>query len=238
MNLNAVFFRVFPFCLLMAASSGSIAQHHEIGVGIGGLNYAGDLSRGYNFSSVRPGGQLYYRYNFNPIISLRGFVSGGGLSGSDSNPIDQAAQIRNASFNIGIIEFGGDFEYNFLDIKSSKSLNKWTPYLFLGIGGFFILGDTPVNGAGQYSSFQPMVPVGTGIKVQLTPYLNLDFEVGVRKLFTDWIDDVSNSNLPVKNYRYGNKHDNDWYNYIGLSISYTIYSVDCPYDFYHTSTGK
>ena len=216
----------------------AFAQHHEIGIGPGGLNYAGDLQRGYQFSSVRPGGQLYYRYNYNPVISLRGSIMAGGLAGSDKKPYDAAGPQRNNAFNLTIIEFSGDFEYNFLDTKSKNSRNNWTPYLFMGIGAFYMMGDQPVNGVGQYSSFQPVIPFGTGVKFDINPNINIEVEFGFRKIFTDWIDDVSQARSSTKNYQYGNKYDNDWYNFFGLTISYTIYGIDCPYDFYNIQPGK
>jgi len=228
----------FSGCFIIFFIFDSYSQHHEFGLGPGALNYAGDLQRGYQFQSIRPGGQVYYRYNFNPIISVRGALTAGGLTGSDQKPIDPAAQIRNSSFNITVVELAGDFEFNFIDIKSKKNLNKWTPYLFFGFGGFLISGDEPVNGAGQYSNFQPVIPFGTGLKFELNPYFSLDVEMGLRKLFTDWIDDVSDAPAPVKNYRYGNKYDNDWYNFFGITLSYTIYGVDCPYDFYNIQGNK
>lgn len=224
--------------LLIGTALGAAAQHHEFGVGIGALNYAGDLSRGYDISAVRPGGQLYYRYNFNPITSVRGFAGGGVLSGSDSRPIDAFSQLRNSSFSLGLVEFGLDFEFNFINTKASKSLNHWSPYLFFGIGGLVLIGDTPVSGAGQYSSFQPMIPFGTGVKIDLSPQFTLSIEAGLRKLFTDWLDDTSGGNPAVKNYQYGNKYDKDWYNFVGISLSYTIYSINCPYYFYRSTPDK
>ncbi len=241
--MNKYFLKNFAITLLLGLSSflfagHTIAQHHEFGLGLGAMNYAGDLQRGYHFESIRPGGQLFYRYNYNPIISLRGALTVGGVTGSDDKPIDPFAQERMASFGITVMEIAADFEYNFLDIKSGKNLNKWTPYLFMGFGAFVIFGDEPVNGQGEYSNFQPVIPFGTGIKIELNPYFNLGFEVGLRKLFTDWIDDVSEAPNRAKNYQYGNKFDKDWYNFFGITLSYTIYAVDCPYNFYHTQGGK
>ncbi len=214
------------------------AQHHEIGLGPGALNYAGDLQRGYHFNSIRPGGQLYYRYNFNPVISLRGSLMAGGLSGSDSNPFDAAGAPRNKDFSLTVIELSGDFEYNFLDTKSKSSRNNWTPYLFMGIGAFYIAGDEPVNGVGQYSTIQPVIPFGGGAKFNINPYINIEVEFGFRKLFTDWIDDTSDAITNTKNFQYGNKYDKDWYNFFGITLSYTIYGVDCPYDFYDIQPVK
>ena len=226
------FLKLFIIGIFITLSWKSIAQHHEFGLGPGMLNYAGDLQRGYQLSSIRPGGQLFYRYNFNPVISLRGSLMAGGLAGSDKNPIDPFAAVRNNDFGLTVVELSGDFEYNFLDTKSKYSRNNWTPYLFLGLGAFYMIGDEPVNGEGQYSSIQPVIPFGTGLKFDINPYININVEFGLRKLFTDWVDDVSDARTNTKNFQYGNKYDKDWYNFFGITLTYTIYRVDCPYDFY------
>lgn len=239
MTSKIIFLKFLLFCVLVLnMNEHGLAQHHEIGFGMGALNYAGDLSRGYNAGNVRPGGELYYRYNFNPITSFRAFTRFGGLSGADDKPIDAAAAIRNTSFELFLTELGVDFEYNFLDIKSAKSLNNWTPFLFFGAGIFQVIGDDPLNEGGNFSTLHFMVPFGTGIKAELSPTVNFELQIGARKLFTDWLDGVSDKEGLIKNYQYGNKHDKDWYNYIGISISYTIYTVNCPYDFKNSRSGK
>lgn len=216
-------------CLIVWHNSSG--QRHEFGVGGGVMNYAGDLARGYPLNGIRPAGQAYYRYNINPIISLRAALSGGLLAGSDEySTIDIVADRRDAAFNISVIEISGDFEFNFLDIKSEKAMNWWTPYLFVGIGGFYFNGDFPLND--DFSRFQPAVPFGGGVKMDVSKNLSISAEMGVRKLFTDHLDGVSEGDTSVKNYQYGNQFDKDWYNIFIFSVSYTLYTVDCPFDFY------
>lgn len=43
----------------------------------------------------------------------------------------------------------------------------------------------------QYSTIQPSIPFGIGIRAQLQKRLDFEFEVGYRFLLTDYIDDVS-----------------------------------------------
>ena len=219
--------------LLIAAANVSKAQRHEFGIGGGAMNYAGDMIRGYSFSNVTPGGQVYYRYIINPIISARGALSIGKVSGSDQNPFDAFTQLRNERFSVNVTELSADFEFNFLDIKSQKTLNTWTPYLFFGFGVFYYNGDLPESGINQGSKIQPVLPFGGGFKFDLNKNLSLSAEMGVRKLFTDWFDGISDNDITNKNNRqYGNKHDLDWYNFFAVTISYTLYSNECPYDFY------
>ncbi len=236
--LQLIFQRILLSTIIILMGNQLFAQHHEFGLGPGALNYAGDLQRGYPINTIRPGGQIYYRYNFNPVISMRGSIMAGGLAGSDKNFYDPAGIQRNKDFSLTVIEITGDFEYNFLDTKSKSSRNNWTPYLFMGIGAFYMAGDKPVEGVGQYSTIQPVIPFGAGAKFDINPYINVSLEFGFRKLFTDWVDDTSEARTNLKNYQYGNKYDKDWYNFLGLTITYTIYSVDCPYNFYNIQPSK
>lgn len=43
----------------------------------------------------------------------------------------------------------------------------------------------------QYSTIQPSIPLGLGLRAQLNKRWDFEFEVGYRYLFTDYIDDVS-----------------------------------------------
>ena len=106
---------------------------------------------------------------------------------------------------------------------------KWSPYLFFGLGAFAMIGDIETDGKSRY---QPNIPFGVGMRYALGKRTNLNLELGVRKVFFDYLDGISNGDLRIKNYQYGNKYDDDWYNFIGISISYLIFEIPCPYDFY------
>ena len=69
---NFIWFSSFLFCSLFA-----IGQISEVGFGIGGLTYTGDLQRGYNFIHNRPAATIFFRSNVNPEISLRASVTFG-----------------------------------------------------------------------------------------------------------------------------------------------------------------
>ncbi len=222
---------LFPVLFLLFFMSGSVyAQRDEYGIGIGILNYAGDMVRGYDLSNIRPGGEAYYKLNLNNFIGFRFGVMGGMLTGSDKHPIDAFAEKRNGFFQTGIIEISALFEYHFFDIRDEKSNIKWTPYIFFGVGGVGMLGGN-VDTKGR-SHFQPVFPFGLGVKHVLSKRLTLNVEVGLRKMFFDYLDGYSGGDITIKNYQYGNKYDDDWYNYVGISISYLLYEIPCPFDFY------
>jgi len=214
------------FCL---SGSELFAQHNEIGVGLGGTNYTGDVVRTFGIKNTRPAGFLLYRRNFNDYLSLRGNLLFGGLAGSDNPPFDALAQQRDTAFNNSVLEFSAIVEYHFLDYKKNINLLCWSPYFFLGLGGaYFSAAPGPEQ---SYSRVQPVIPLGIGFKYILTPEFSLSVEAGARKTFFDYIDNVSDSDSFVKNYEYGNAYDDDWYYFIGVSLSYTFWTIPCPYQF-------
>jgi hypothetical protein len=215
---------------LLFFTTHALAQKNEFGVGLGGFNYAGDLMRGYHVENIKPGILGFYKRNLDNIFSLRGSLTGGMISGSDKKPIDPFATNRNASFQSFIVEMAGTMEYNFLDYKADHVQFRWSPYLFAGISGFaFFGGDQDLNGS---STVQLAIPFGGGFKYMINPNITLGLEIGIRKLFFDRLDGYSDGDITNKNYQYGNKYDQDWYNFIGFSVSYLIWEIPCPYDFY------
>ena len=67
------------------------------------------------------------------------------------------------------------------------------------------------------------MPVGVGIKYALSEFINLGLEVGARKTFTDRLDQLHDQTSLLVN-----RHDQDWYYYSGVSLSYTFYKIRCP----------
>lgn len=217
--------------LLLFFSSGNkvLAQHNEIGAGIGGTNYTGDVVRSFGMRHTRPGGFILYRRNFTDYLSVRGNLMFGGLAGSDNPPFDALAQQRDTAFSTTVAELTAIVEYHFLDYKKNINLLRWSPYFFIGAGVSFF--GPPAPETPSHSRTQPVVPVGIGFKYILSPEFSLSAEAGIRKTFFDYIDDVSDSDSLLKNYEYGNRYNNDWYYFIGVSISYTFWTIPCPYLF-------
>ena len=219
---------VLMLCLVLVGTE-LLAQKNEVGVGIGGTNYTGDVVRSFGVRHTRPGGFLLYRRNFNNYLSLRGNLLFGGLSGSDNPPFDALAQQRDTAFSISVVELSALIEYHFLDYKKNVHLLRWSPYFFLGAGVAYF---SPHQEQTQsYSRTQPVIPLGIGFKYILNREFTLSAEAGIRKTFFDYIDNISDSELPLKNYEYGNRYDKDWYYFIGVSLSYTFWTIPCPYQF-------
>lgn len=219
-----MFFRLVFFVLL--APLVSSAQSSEIAFGIGTLNYTGDLVRTYNILNSKPAGMVAYRSNISRSVSFRTALTAGKIAASDQRPIDAFATERNASFNLFLYELSLATEYHFLDWRSEKRPLRFTPYVVTGLGLFGLAGIP--DKAAEYSSVQPSVQIGVGMKYVLNPLWYLGLEFSMRKTFFDYLDNVSVGNPARKNYQYGNPNDNDNYFFLGLTLTRTFYTIPCP----------
>lgn len=219
-------------CILTYPATETFAQQilghrSEIGFGLGTFNYTGDLVRTYNFGSSKPAATVFYRSNISNVISLRTAVTAGKIGASDlRKPIDAFATARAASFNLFLFEAAASFEYHFLDWRDSKRRLRFTPYLFAGAGLFGFSGVQQKNA--EYSNIQFAIPFGGGMKYVLNPKYYIAFEIGIRKTFFDYLDNISEGNPSIKNYQYGNVFDNDNYFFTGITLTYTFYDIPCP----------
>lgn len=210
----------------LSIASTVVAQRSELGFGIGTFNYTGDLVRNYNFKYSRPAATVLYRSNINRIVSFRAAITGGKVAASEK-PIDAFAAVRNASFDIFLLEGSVGFEYHFLNWKDSKVPMRFTPYLFGGLGLLGISGND--TKPAEYSNVQMAVPFGGGFKYIVNPRWYVALEFGVRKTFFDYLDNVSDfKDQTQKNYRYGNPNDNDNYYFLGITLTRTFYDIPCP----------
>jgi len=226
--VSQCFYSIILISIFCFYSKESMAQSKEFGGGLASFNYTGDLIRTYSFPNQTLGVNLFYARNFDDGWGGKLNFAAGRIKGSDQNPIDPQAQIRNASFQDFITEISGQATYEFLDFRNEKSLVKFTPYLTAG-AGFFLINRAEKNA--NYSDIQLMIPFGAGIKYSLGPLWTVNFEFSARKLFYDYLDNISMQEVTDKrnsDFQFGDWNDNDWYYFTGISISYTFWGVNCP----------
>ena len=111
----------------------------------------------------------------------------------------------------------------------------------------------------KYSLVQPVIPMGMGFKWNVGDKASFAIEAGMRKTFTDYIDDVSTTyvdpvlltamsgpasaamsdrssyiDTTIKNTgrQRGNSKNKDWYGFVGLSLSFQIYELPEPCNAY------
>jgi hypothetical protein len=216
------------FFLMMSSSVavGQVELKSEIGFGLGTFNYTGDLVRNYSFGNSQPAATVFYRSNISKVISMRTSLTGGRLSGSDADAIDVFAAKRASSFNVFLLEASAGFEYHFLDWRDTKRPLRFTPYIFAGAAMFIMSGNTAKTA--PYSNVQPAIPFGVGAKYVLNPNWYISLEFAARKTFFDYIDNISDGNVALKNYKYGNSFDTDSYYFLSFSVTRTLYNIPCP----------
>jgi hypothetical protein len=207
-------------------ANSALAQRREIGFSLGAANYTGDMAHTWKLANTGFAGMLMLRTNMNDHLSLRVSYTGANIKGTDSQPVDAFATARNSSFSIFVSEFAGSAEYYFIDYRSKRAVINWSPYFHAGIGVFGMLGHKDRNAT--YSNVQMAIPLGAGIKFQPDKRWNIGIEFGARILFFDYLDNISEGDVFIKNYQYGNQYDNDNYYYFGITFSKVLYKVYCP----------
>ena len=203
-------------CILVALalllfSSSLKAQDKEIGGFLGTTLYQGDLSqKQITLNETKVGVGALMRYYFMPELNFKGGLYLGWIEGDDKNYPDDPWRVkRNTNFKTHVVELSGQMEYNILRYISNSRRYKFTPFVFVGLGIFHFNPYTTYNGdkvklqplgtEGQtlpggsvYHRLQVSIPYGVGIKYSLGNYWNIGFEFGQRKIFTDYLDDMSN----------------------------------------------
>lgn len=197
--------------LLSYSSSAQFIGRSEFGLMVGGGNYIGDINPKYNFYNTKLMFGGIYRYNINPRWVIRANALFGSVAGYDSD----FDNIRNLSFESKIHELSAICEFNFFDYQTGSRKHRLSPYIFGGIGVFFMNPKTlienrienetqwvelqPLATEGQgmdgynspYSLTQISIPFGLGLKFSLSKYICIGLEWGLRMTFTDYIDDIS-----------------------------------------------
>lgn len=130
-------------------TTGRFRPYTFVGASLNAGNYFGDLApvnkaASTDVSFTRPGFGLFIGKKINPWVSVRANLNWVRLSASDfsSDPNGSesapARYARNLSFRNDVIELGVGAEIDLLkNVGSSNRRVPFTPYVFLGIGGFY-----------------------------------------------------------------------------------------------------
>ncbi len=232
-KINHLFIFIVLFLIVINVNPAK-CQKHELGFKAGIMNYRGEMTPVFNFKSPGIGVGVFYRLNFTKYLSARANFTYGQVLDKDSNYDNAVSNARGHSFKTIVIEMSAQLEYNFFNIgRGRKAEYHWTPYLFLGVGGFRM---SPVeNIQPTYGRTQICIPIGVGAKFLFGNNWCFGLEMGARKTFTDYIDDIGvdiNAAALSRSPKLylENTNDNDMYFFTGLSLSYIfpISQVDCP----------
>lgn len=244
----------------------SYSQRLHVNLFGGFANYQGDLQdKPFTLEQSNGAFGAGIKYDLNGHFSLRTGIMYG-IVRADDKENSASLQPRNLSFKSRVLEGNLLLEYNLLDLN----YRKFTPYVFGGVGVFHFnpyaydsLGrkvflkplSTEGQGLAQYPDRKPYkrtqfaLPFGGGIKLRVTENVVLGYEVGMRKTFTDYLDDVSktyvdaailaaergpkavemsyrggelkggNPLYPIAGTKRGSEQFKDWYYFHGITVS-------------------
>lgn len=195
------------------ADAQGFLRNSELGLGCGLMTYIGDLNNQSMFGTPHFAYGFNFRYRFDDRWSLSVSAAKGAMSGGKPDCIP----MRNLDFTSPVYEATVRAEFNFVMFDVVSPSYYWTPFIFVGLGGFYFNPMTqytdPVEGTvswvelqplgtegqtirsveskGKYSRFQIAIPFGMGAKFRLSETIVLTAEYGYRKTWTDYLDDVS-----------------------------------------------
>ena len=261
------------FCLTLTLLFFAVSAqkfHADLFAGI--ANYQGDLQgKRLTLNQSQPAIGMGASYDLTNKFILRTGFTYGKVAGNDKkNTTAKGIEFRNLNFKSVVTELHLALEYNLLDL----SYRDLSPYAFAGVAAYHFNPYTtdvsgnkaflkPLSTEGQglaeypdrkpYNLTQFAIPFGAGLKFMVTDNLQVGLEIGLRKLFTDYLDDVSmnyvdsatlfnargaqsvdlayrgdevggGSTYPAEGAQRGNPKYKDWYYFSGLRISYRLNS--------------
>jgi len=202
-------------CLFSIQGKSQLLNQWIVEASTGTSSYNGDLVEG-SMPLKRMG--AFIGADIKHIISQnfcwRAGMSYGRIFGNDKKNKDPELYQRNLNFKSHLVELNFGFEYE------PRSLDDYyyTPYFYAGLGVFhfnpYTFDDNnnkvflqPLGTEGQglieypnrkkYSLFQFTLPVGGGVKFNIAENLVLNYEFMYHFIFTDYLDDVSKTYVPM-----------------------------------------
>jgi len=211
------FFICFLFVCLTLSLEGQ--RNSDFGGFAGVSSYMGDINPTKLLYSPQPAAGIFYRYNFHPRQALRTSFFIGGLNANDLDFNNSFQTARAASFSGTVAEWALQFEFNFLPFSTEGKSWDYTPYFAAGAGIAFI--NTAVF------TYVPVIPFSIGFKANIYKNLGLEAEYGFRKTFYDNFDGLKDLVAPSD---VAWIHNNDWYSFTGIAVTWKIYSklAGCP----------
>jgi len=257
------------FIILSFFSLAASGQQFHIGVFGGLAAYNGDLTEKIFPKKVTNGAiGITGNYELKEQIMLRAGLTYAIVGGADRFSDNAELKLRNLAFETQLIEFSLVGEYYLLNLYDRRyspyafaglALYHFNPYAFNGSSQKIYLKPLSTEGQGingypdrkPYNLTQLAIPFGGGIKFAVTDNLRVGLEVGLRKLFTDYLDDVSTNYIdpndllaakgqlavdmsyrsdevggpptyPTKDYQRGSPKNKDYYYFTGIHLTYKL----------------
>lgn len=259
---------VIALSFLSIHSASAQMKGWEVGGWAGVSNYFGDLNTNWRLTDLHLSGGGGARYNFNDRLAMRFGLNYGKISAADADSKNIYEQRRNLSFSSILLEGGAQFEFNFLPYVHGHRDYYFTPYMSLGATGYYFNPVTEYEGqtvrlanlgtegqfrGEEYNTVQGAISYGMGLRYDLSYRWSFNMEFSARKLFTDYIDDVSGNYADVRDIRgqrgelaaaladrsvepkiglegrqRGNGKNNDTFMLLNVGLMYYFGHIRCP----------
>ena len=232
----------YTLLLLLLPIFAFTQQKWEWGLFLGGANYQGDLVKS-NFPIPSETGLaygLYGAYYLHPAWSLEVNGFRGEIKGTDQNfDLNDFTEKRNFNFKTTITEVGLSLNWEPFGKKRLSPdkvyKNIISPYLFAGVAIAFTdpvpdFSNAPRDGrfpriqadkSANYNKNRLSIPIGLGVKFDVSRKLSIGLEFGARTAFTDYLDGISQSANPDRN---------DWYQFAGVTFGLKFGPPDADND--------
>jgi hypothetical protein len=267
MNVLKAFAFLAATCCVLSAAQAQMTGW-EAGGWLGASNYFGDLNTDYRLNRLGPAAGALARYNFNDRLAVRFGVSAGEISAYDSDSRNIVEQRRNLGFRSLIVDGTAALEFNFLPYVHGHRDFYYTPYIYVGPTLFYYNPQAEIDGTwynlreygteGQfrgeeYNTTQGALGFGFGIKMDINYRWSVNVELSGRKVFTDYLDDVSGTyadindiraqrgpiaaaladrslepQIGVPGFQRGNAKNNDLYAFASVGLFYYFGRIRCP----------
>ena len=260
-NHRIILLLIISFAFSFSTEAQQFKPNTEVGILLGTSYYLGDLNTTH-FNQPLPAAGLIIRKNIDKRFAYKAEVMYLNIKSDERNSEDTIAKNRGLHFKSPIYELSGQVEFNFLPFQPENPLYTWTPYVYTGISIFHFnpkaenkngewvdLQELGTEGQGttlfpdrkKYSLVQYAIAMGGGVKIAVNPSFNIVLEYGIRKTFTDYLDDVSTTypgdlldmtneanfmSDPSETYQLGEQRGNpdkkDWYSFAGITLSFRL----------------
>ncbi len=268
--------KLLVFVILIALAESAMAQSFYairknrsliLVAGTGTSTYFGELANPGDYFDAKLNISAGLQYYLTPQISLRSEVNWFTLQGSDADSDDSERKQRNLSFRSRNVEFNVTGIIN-LFANGNRYYRRpyFNVYGFGGVGLLYFNPKAELNGTWhalqplqtegvKYSRVTPVIPFGLGVRLKFGPNMNIAIEGGYRKIFTDYLDDVSTvypvqsslasdiarslsvryDNVPagIEGLQRGNPSSDDGYMMVNVKLEYYL-----PFDLHDNGNGR
>lgn len=197
------------------------AQKTEVGVFAGITNYQGDLVEpSFSLKDSGLGLGVLVKHHLSTKLAVRAGLNFGKIKGDDSNFKENEG--RAYSFESNIFDLTAGLEYTFLAkdrYDAGGTFQKTvSPFVYIAAGivnSDLTIDDKIVRTQDEIDAgnLHFALPIGLGLKADLTERITVAADVSFRATFSDYLDGFSES---------ANSDKNDWYFLGGLTLTYRL----------------